>query len=375
MKSILLVTNSLSETGGAEKVLSVMANYWIEKGWDVTMASFDNDRMAPFYQLSSKINCVALNLPEVPNRPVVNTINIIRRINKLRRLIKLKNPDLVISFITGANIITLLSTFYLNVPVIVSERNDPYLSPVNPVKSLLRRWLYPKANAVVCQTQKILDYYPPEVKKKGAVIPNPVLRVGQIPESIEISLPKNRLLFAIGGMSKQKIKQKGFDILIEVFADLAKKHRDWSLVLLGDGPERSIIEQKTKELNLEQRVLLPGNVKDVHSILVQGDLFVLSSRYEGFPNALCEAMACGLPAVSFDCPTGPGEIIRDGMDGILVNPEDWKGLETALSRLMGSEPMRKEMGQKAQEVVNRFDIEKVMGLWEDLMAKVKITAD
>jgi len=216
----------------------------------------------------------------------------------------------------------------------------------------------------------MLDLLPPRISRRGVVIPNPVIPAGDDDVAgPEIELPAGKLLFAVGSMSRQKVQQKGFDLLLPVFANLAERHGDWNLVILGDGSEREALQRKVEERGQSGRVYLPGNVKNVHSVLARGDLFVLSSRYEGFPNVLCEAMASGLPVVSFDCPTGPGDIIRHGVDGLLASLEDAAALEKGLDILMSDQEMREKMGVKAREVVDRFSVERVMDMWEELVLR------
>ena len=138
-------------------------------------------------------------------------------------------------------------------------------------------------------------------------------------------------------------------------------------MILGDGSERDALTRKVEEYGSADRVYLPGNVKNVRSLLDRGDLLALSFGCEGFPNALCEAMACGLPVVSFDCPTGPRDIIRHGVDGLLVPPEDAAEVEKDLDTSMSNKEMREKMGVTAKEVVVRFSLEKVMRMWEELL--------
>lgn len=365
---ILFMVSSISTKGGAERVISIMANYWVEKDWEVVIATIDDGRVPPAYKLHSKVKLNHLGLlPDISDNigaglssPLV--------LNKLIGYFSKSKPDAIISFMKVTNIVVLLATLKMSIPVIISERNNPVKAPINPLNKRLRKWLYPKASAVVCQTQGMLDYF---VHVNGVVIPNPVQKPIIDNISPEIELPESKLLFAVGNMSKRKVKQKGFDLLIHVFEKLARKFDDWTLIVLGDGPERISLKNMVDNYNLTDRVCLPGSVNDIHSILQLGDLFVLSSRYEGFPNALCEAMACGLPAVSFDCPTGPSDIMRNGIDGLLVPPEDVKSLEASLGRLMANKQTRDEMGLHAQEIVNRFSVQKVMGLWENLLSNFR----
>jgi GalNAc-alpha-(1->4)-GalNAc-alpha-(1->3)-diNAcBac-PP-undecaprenol alpha-1,4-N-acetyl-D-galactosaminyltransferase len=155
-------------------------------------------------------------------------------------------------------------------------------------------------------------------------------------------------------------------LLIAAFANVAPAFPDWRLVIAGDGVERPALEALVADLGLSDRVSLPG-VVDATAHLADADLFVLSSRYEGFPNVLMEAMAAGLPVIAFDCQSGPSEVIRDGVDGLLVPPGDATALAVRMGQLMDDPDTRQRLGAAAPDVVHRFGIERVMGMWEDLV--------
>jgi glycosyltransferase involved in cell wall biosynthesis len=173
-------------------------------------------------------------------------------------------------------------------------------------------------------------------------------------------------LVAVGRL----VPQKGFDLLLRAFARLSSRHPEWNLVIWGEGPERANLERLREELCLTEASSLPGNHPRIYEALAESDLFVLSSRFEGFPNALCEAMAVGLPVVSFECPSGPAQIIRPGLDGVLVPPEDINGLEQALDRLMSDPALRVSMGTKARDVIERFSLEQILARWEVCIEEV-----
>lgn len=162
-------------------------------------------------------------------------------------------------------------------------------------------------------------------------------------------------------------RQKGFDLLIEAFSRIAAKHPDWSVHILGDGSERAALEALIESKHLAGRVVLRGWVDDPVAELRAAELFVLSSRFEGFPNALLEAMACGLPAVACDCPGGPAEIIRAGTDGLLVPPEDTAALAAALEQLMSDDELRARLAGRASEVKRRFSVERFFEQWEAVL--------
>jgi glycosyltransferase involved in cell wall biosynthesis len=176
------------------------------------------------------------------------------------------------------------------------------------------------------------------------------------------------ILLAVGRASEQK----QFGLLFDVFHCLANQHPSWDLVILGEGPQRPALQNQVQEAGLENRVFLPGRAGNVSEWYERADLYVMSSRFEGFPNALAEAMAYGLAAVSFDCDTGPRDIIRHEVDGLLVPPGDVAGLTAALDRLMGDAALRQQFAERAIEARERFSIERIAGMWEELFEEIDI---
>ena len=359
-----LIIYSLT-SGGAERVISNMANYWAAKGWEINILTFDDDKKKPFYDLDSQISHIPLGIAGQSPNPIIGIWNNLTRIQPLRTAIIRSKPNVVISFLHQTNEIVLLATPWLNVPVVVSERNDPASETTGKVWVKLRQWTYPFADRIVVQTKRAGDYFSSKLQERICVIPNPVLLP---PDEKKISdkLLSDRSLIGIGRLEPQK----GFDLLLEAMAKLKDCYPEWTLTILGEGELRPQLESLRNELGLGDRVHLLGRVKNPHEFLKQADIFIMSSRFEGFPNALCEAMACGLPVISTDCPNGPREIIRDGVDGILVPNEDVSTLATAMERLMSDGKERQRLADRAKEVTERFGLEKVMSLWELLINQV-----
>jgi glycosyltransferase involved in cell wall biosynthesis len=340
-----------------------MANYWAQKGWHITILLLDKDADNPFFPLHPdvevkylRIVCSYGNIAQLPFR-------LSRRIAILKRVIKKSMPDAVISFLDENNVMTILATYGMGIPVIVSERSDPYHSPIKSSWNLLRKLTYSHASCVVAQSQRALSYFSPQVQKKGRIIPNPVIIPREDIDSAGKVNPDRRTLIAMGRL----VEQKGLPGLMQAFAHIAPSYTDWDLKIYGEGEQRHELEKQIADLHMEERISLPGRTKNPHAVMRAADMFVLSSRYEGFPNVLCEAMACGLPVISFDCNSGPRDIIRDGVDGVLVPPGDVQALAAAMARLMGDEEERNRLASRAPEVLERFSLEKVMGMWEELI--------
>lgn len=361
---LTLVIPSL-ERGGAERVMSILASSWAEKGHEVTLLTLKRE-VTPAYELHPSVKLRNLGLP---GEPAANSLTAafrqVTRLRALRRAIRESQPSLVISFMERTNVLILAATRGLHVPVIVSERVDPRHYDIgrfwNGLRSLTYRW----AAALVCQSRASLIWFEQRMKVKGRVIPNPVPapKEGTDPP---VKSAEGHTMIAMGRL----VDQKGFDLLLDAFGQLAARYPDWSLVILGDGPLRGVLVARVHALHLEHQVQFAGEVPDPFSFLRAADLFVLSSRFEGFPNALCEAMACGIAVVSFNCPSGPAEIIRNGIDGILVPPGDVPAMVAALDRLMKDQGERERLASRAPEVMERFSRDKVLLLWEQLFSEV-----
>ena len=164
-------------------------------------------------------------------------------------------------------------------------------------------------------------------------------------------------------------RHKGFDLLLEAFRQVADKHPQWIVEIYGEGDQRQDLERLCAAWNLDRRILLPGWTRDPQAVLSRADLFVLPSRYEGFPNALLEAMACGLASVSFACSEGLSEIVRSEVDGLLVPAEDVAALAVALDRLMSDEGLRRRLGERARDVVQRFSSARFFRQWDAVGAR------
>jgi glycosyltransferase involved in cell wall biosynthesis len=379
---ITLIISTLTG-GGAERVATTMANYWAAKGWEVTILTTDFGSESPCYGLHPSVSHVDLSSPRFRGHPEESQASArlddlmhdcsrperavlipeAAHILRMRRAIVSTSPDAAISYIDRTNICVLVAIRGLGVPVIVSEQCDPNNSSLGAGWELLRRRLYPEARYVAVLTAESLGYFSSLAHMRGRIIPN-ALTPAVFAHCDEVPQQRHgKTLMAMGRLAHEK----GFDLLLSAFAVVATKHRDWTLEILGEGPIRAYLLSCIQKHGLEERVLMSGFTRRPFDAMRRADLFALSSLDEGFPNVLLEAMACGLPVVSFDCPSGPRHIIRNGVDGVLVPPRDAKAMAAALDHLMGDEAERKRLASKAREVVERFGVAKVMSMWEELI--------
>jgi glycosyltransferase involved in cell wall biosynthesis len=249
---------------------------------------------------------------------------------------------------------------------VVSERLDPRVRGIGPLWSTLRRALYPRAARLVVQTEAVGRLFRSWLPGRIDVVPNPVLPPAEGREPAELALSRPAVV-AMGRLHPQK----GFDTLLRAAARVLPRYPEWSLTILGEGSERPALQRLMAELSLTERVQLPGRVRVPGPVLGQAEIFVLSSRTEGFPNALCEAMARGLAVVATDCPSGPADIITPGTDGVLVPVDDPGALAEALEILMEDHNLRLRLQQQAPEIRRRYALERILAAWDATFAAAR----
>lgn len=358
---ILFLVSSM-HGGGAERVAATLANAWARRGDEVTLVCCYSGRGACAYTLEPGVRLLWLaDRVRGPRwlRPVTKLL-------ALRRLAREMAPDRVLSFLTNVNVSALLALRGLDLPVVVSERTDPVHSRnLEPALRALRRWAYPWAHGVVVQTARSMRHLRQVVPRlrQLCAIPNP------LPDGLPAAREHEpgagggrRRMVALGRFNPVK----RFDALIEVFAGLAPLHPDWDLVIWGDGPQREPCLRRVAALGLDGRIHLPGRTETPWDELLGAHAFVLASAVEGFPNAMLEAMALGLPCVATDCPSGPRELSQDGDDALLVPVGDDRALATALDQLMSATPQwREALGRRAAVSVRaRYGLARILCQWD-----------
>ena len=330
-----------------------------DNGYSVSVLTLDGEDAPAYYALPDRIHSRALGLAEKSTNFFSALLGNARRIASLRSAILAEAPDLVVSFMDQTNVLALLAVGKM-FPVVVSERVHP-VHPIGRLWGWLRRRTYDRAAALVVQTRSIGREYSWLKKASVVVIANAVLSANSDGPTVVFDRP------AIVGLGRLH-PQKGFDLLIRAFARVAAEFPGWKVVVFGEGPERQELEARTKALGLAGRVFFLGRTTTPHADISQGDIFAFPSRFEGFPNALCEAMNVGMPCVAANCPGGPADLIDDGENGLLVPVDNVDALGEALRRLMHDPALRERLGRNASDSVRRFLPETTMKQWLNLIS-------
>lgn len=344
----VLVISSLT-AGGAERVLSSLANRWAEQGHLVSIISFKN--LPAFYPLDERVECVWL--PESPT-PWLRWVFFVMKAIMFRYHVWRLKPDRVLSFLDKTNILTLFMLWRQNIPVVVSERIDPRKYYIHPLWRWLRYKLYPTARHIVVQTPYIASYFAcPTV-----VIPNSVPTFKMLADI----RPRAFNWVSIGRLDVQK----DHITLIRAVHLLLMRHPDIKLTIYGEGPERKHLENTIKNLGLQNSVTLPGLTTNVSEALLQSDLFIFPSLYEGFPNALCEAMAHGLPVIASNIP-GNVDIIKSGINGCLFPVGNAQALADACEQIMDDVETRSSWGAEAVREMHNYAPNMIGEHWDKIM--------
>lgn len=355
-KTIAFYISSLT-AGGAERVISNLANEFAAQGYEVFMLT-DSMEDKEYHRLDGRVRRVVLPKSEENGR----IANAIGRIQKLRSAVKETRASVLVSFIGKSNIRAVLATRFLKTGVVVSVRSAPAREYPTRLMRMLAKVLFRMADGIVFQTEEARQFFSKGIKRKSAVLMNP--------------LHPDFMRERYTGGRKQEIvtvgrlhSVKNHEMLIAAFAAVSGDYPALTLRIYGDGDRKEKLRSYIDELHMQGRVVLEGDRDGVAERIEASRIFVLSSNVEGMPNALLEAMALGLACISTDCPCGgPRTVIRDGENGLLIPVGDTEALENAIRRILSDPDLEERLGRHAAEIRQELAPERVNKMWMDYIA-------
>lgn len=342
---------------GAEKVLTIISQNLAMMGEDVSVillekeSGFEKQNGIKLYGAKSNGNKIR---------------RILSRWKNIRGIVKEIKPDIVVSFGYVCNVNTIPSLLGVHIPIVLCERNDPEYDPRKKTERLSRQVLYPLANGYVFQTEKIRDFFSRAIQSKSAIIANPVPKV-----NMQWSFDNSTN--CISTVARLDDFQKDHKTMFEAFSIFSKKHPEYILDVYGDGPDKENYLKQIHDAGMDEKIVLHGKVSNPLEKILQSKIFLLTSRFEGMPNALMEAMSIGMPCVSTDCGGGGAKELFDMCDsGILTRVGDAVEIAGALDRLVNDEESMKSMGLKACAVNDLLSEKRISEKWSMYLHQVKL---
>lgn len=347
--------------GGAQRVMANLANYFVCEEVEVVLINdFKLNDDTPQYILDKKVKRYYLREKMEGNVILKN----LERIVRLRKIVKNEKPDLVLSFLGRPNKRMLIATIGLKTKKVVSVRNDPNREyATGGLQKWFIRNLFKMANGCVFQTVEAGKYFSEKFQSKSTVILNPV--DSKFFNVCRTENPQN--IVTAGRMESQK-NQK---MLIRAFSRIVDEFPNEKLIIYGDGKLRLELERLCKDLNIADKVDMPGNISNVEEKFANAKIFVLSSDYEGLPNALMEAMAVGIPCISTDCPCGgPNSLISSEKNGILVPVGDVEIMAETMKDLLKNKAKRQSLEINARNRAKVFKTDVILSQWDSYLTDI-----
>ncbi|WP_210772181.1 glycosyltransferase family 4 protein [Pseudodesulfovibrio sp. zrk46] len=336
----------------------LIANWLAEHGHQVVLMTLSGDESPVAYELSSLIHFRRLGCRGNSSGITAAVSNNWLRIRTIRKALQEETPEVVLSFVEQTNVLVALAAVGLDIRCVVGERNDPVLYEIGRMWRLLRKIAYLLTDKVVVQAPYFIKSFSGAIRKKTVAIPNPVL-----PMVSDDGADRGHSIVAAGRLDAQK----GFDLLLEAFQRVSSFEPEWTLKIFGEGHARGELEEMVESYGLQERVSLPGHTTELDKEMAQAGIFVLSSRFEGFPNVLAEAMASGVPVVATRC-HGAELLIEEDRNGLLCPLDDAGALGDKLLQLMRDDALRTRLSGAARNVTSQFGLDSIMEEWLNVLS-------
>lgn len=363
--SLVIVISDLGG-GGAQRVLMHMLQIWGEQGYNltvITLAGTDND----FYTLPNEVERISLSLTSKSTNRFDGLMKNIYRLKSLRKALKVAQPHIVISFIGTTNILTIIASRFLNLKIVISERNDPSRQSLGKMWDFLRVRLYKFADIVTANSYSAInimkDYVP---GNKLMYVPNPVM----LPSNVKKIAMEQPHFLAVGRLHSQK----AYDVLINAVAASQMRKNGWKLSILGDGQDCKKLKKLSEDRGVNDLISWEGHVEDPYPYYLSSSIFIMTSKYEGMPNALLEAMSVGLPCIVSDTIDAVKELDNDGSIFKTVEYGNVKKLAKSMDELMALPDHGKSLGVLAKkQVLSCMSVEETILSWDKVFKKLDLS--
>ncbi len=361
MKIGFLIKNLSS--GGAERATVSLANYFALHSQEVVIITFNGS--SSFYPLEDLVTVHTADFGELEQSTSLKRIfGSIKRILKIRKLVKSQQLDILIGMSFAMTWYTVLATMFTKTKSVGTERSNPYRYKATKVNTFLRKFFYYFTDGYVFQTRRAAEFFGSKKKERDIIIPNAIFN-----ETIYTLSPpaeRKKIICATGRL----IKLKRFDMLINAFAKIARRIPDYMLFIFGEGEEKNSLENQIENLGLKNRIILAGTDPQAVKFVNHASVFVLSSDYEGMPNALLEALAMGVPCVSTRCEMGPDELIEDRVSGILTDVGNCEQLSEAMLEIIENPDFAKKLSENGRKLLKTHSIDNISRQWLDYLNRI-----
>lgn len=347
------------QRGGAQRVISCLAAYCAQMGDAVTILTLDGG--GSDYELAPNVSVVGLNVAGDSANKMESARRFLTTERKLRAWMKAEKPDAVLAFSSKLTMQLLLARGQVGPALICSERANPAFR-AESAATRMERLLLKKADGFIFQTQRVSLLFATEIRERGTVIHNGLFSP-DIPEEVTpFAQRRQKEICAVGRLEND---QKAYDVMLDAFALFREKHPEYVLHIYGSGDSEAAVRTQAEELSLTGSVVLHGNLPHVINEIKDMGMFVMTSRFEGMPNALIEAMACGLPCVCTDCDFGPAELIRDGENGLLAPVDDIPAIAAAMGQIADDPALAEKLSREALEIRRSHARDTICGQYRD----------
>lgn len=343
--------------GGAERVISILANIWCDMGHEVSIFITATDRQ-PVYKMNKKIK---VEYFADYNEKGVSHFKLIAAI---RKFVRKEKPDSVLSFMNDVCAYTIIALMGTGIPVIYSERNDPNKTNQGKIEKICRKIVENGATYIVFQTNGAKMCYSEKVQRKSGIILNPV-ELNKIPVRTLENINYSEIV-SVGRLESQKNQE----LLIDAFSLVSQKHKDVILKIFGEGSLKNKLQNRIDELGLTDKVLLMGAKSDVLERIKESFFFVLSSDFEGLPNSLIEAMCMGMPCISTDCSPGGARQLLGNERGLIVPCGYKEELAEAINMYLENKDIAMRYGEEAYKLRDEIESHTVAKEWINLIEKL-----